>query len=819
MEVYEYFAQLSAQAAAKREQLFTDIVQTLMAQEFASDKQKVEMAKILARQVSDIREQRRGLDKIDVESLVADSEIQQALIKARAEDVISQREAKTTLSATQERAATDRYTADLDFKTATLDAQNASRTAAREQAEVALTRAEPYVNTLPTKSLDTQLSESEVRDAIAGGVNTGLRESGLLRALAAADTPAGKAEVAQRIKSFVGRYVDNVATVRKGKTNSEYFAPSDRSKLVDSVSSLVLGSDSSLGSPDQEAEKSVKAAADAIPGSNVRDVGGYSQGVAALDLAKKETERFNRLLGREVTAADLDFDPNNPTLSAAEQYVLRAAYNRTLFDADDSNDLPSYEEFVSAWRKQPEVQSFVDTIRTRDDTSLRILHSGDRLEQRASLRDKEKQLQTRLDTMFGETDGRSNDERYEDVIRRARILYSKLYGGDRIKSGMEAAAIISKETAGMSPDEKREIIASMPGSDSRKEVMLKATMGEELSEAEFRKLHTRSPALDIGTEASAIGKLKASLPSELIDVNNNLLIRNDDGTMTEIPLEQASVVDLADSIIGGLGPDTDPKVAAKLRAQAKLLSELVKSPRLAYAASRQLGETLSTIGGEDFTYKEQTKNIKQEAKDQIKRTGSLPANWDEAIDEEKWQQLGREPRELDTTVITPTGTVPNIPAAPASPPAPFIPAPATPKPLERGTVVIEEAKPTARKKSPNSQSYSQAVAKRSLMSEKLAPDALRSASAMVKEKTGRTITANELITASEQLLSDFSPKQVKLLRDYARQVAELGKSDGLSGLEKIISPIQDPAGYAKAAEYLGMARLPEYQDINKRSRV
>jgi len=799
MNAFEYFMQSADASFQRKQDLFNQILQSILQQEVMGAGQKTALVNLARGLQVSITEKRASLDRLTKTVFDKDAELEAIREEGKidyGQDVLGygirayETETKAEAGLREQRMENAGDILEQEKKLAAAELESVN-----QEAIVASEKAAKWV---AAKGLVLNgQTPTDAADQLAAGAAAAWQNE-WSAGYARMPSQAARDEYVRRFDSWAKEvYAKNEILARRGESNAGVLVMPETMDAM-SIALAKYGVPSAV--PKSAATSSSSLEGQALAGTNVKS----APKPAALDrLHALERERYADLLGLPVDSPELEIDfTDKAELTAAEDYLLRAAYNRLQYNPDatereaDLAKYKTYKDYVEGIKNGlADVVDDVKAARGLSVSSLKLLHEGSIASERLGLKEDEARLKELTDKLSGASD-RDPAEVYTSAVEKARDVYRRLYGPNAMREGVAVSDQIQELTAGMSPLERAELIHNMPVSDRRKEALLHASSGRA-TDKDLVILRQRAPALDLG---SAANKLLKYIPGELLTSDGDLIVKNSDGTVDYIPPEVATITDLARAVGSGADPDT----RKKLEEAASLFSQLTETEQLARLSGKLLTEftgMVSSSSNKPETVLEDLGKHYQPVPD----PSALPLEreaYKSTMD--RWDVRNKSDMADKNIVDGPEAVTP--------PTSPVVPVPPT-TPVPRPAVIDLTTKPKA------ALPFDKSIEVQALAAAAVGPDAIRTASSKVASKLGRDPTAREVTAGvTDGMLAGFNEKERKLLADLARQSSEAGV-DGMEQLSKVFNPLQSPSKYERAARFLAMTRDPRYQDLDKRASI
>lgn len=593
----DYFLQQADAAFARKQQLYDQILQSILQEELKTPAIKKAELELLAREETRLRSMEEALRDQQLAGIKADSE----LLK-----VVSQGQG-------------DIATANIAFNEAVKTAQ------IRSQTELAVERSRQE-RLIEEAALKEKARTDELKAAgqtAAGGFGTGAFATGITpddakntardylallwntsfdTKLKSAGTTAQRQAV---VDSFKQASADWMSKQGSGVTAAMLKDPDIQNAAITEAIRQIGVTD--LGKTAEQVIEEEKAKAK----SQIRIPGGVGgTGLRGVDeqLMLSRKEKLKTLLGiDESELQNLQVDLGDSAQTKFEDYLTTAAYNRVGLGNPDVADTfykkyPTSEDFRNAMRSggaDAAEKALVEETEALDATTLKQLYGGELAQGYRELRRRQADLEAQRKKLETPQDVGLT---YERATERARYLYRKLYGPEGVQSGLEAADAIRREMAGKSEEEVKDIIDQLPLDDRQRQIALKAAAGGSITDTELRKLKAVAGVPGAtALSASTIKTLGVRLPG-FVDEEGMITIGLDEqGTPIKRDQAELTLGDLGDAFVAygeSRGEVIDANTIAKIKESARLLEQLSSTqPFATPMINQQLNKVIEKIPG------------------------------------------------------------------------------------------------------------------------------------------------------------------------------------------------------------------------------
>ena len=746
----QYFLQQADAAFQRKQQLYDQILQAILTEELKTPAVKKAELELLAREETRLRSMEEALRdqqlqgiKQDAELLKVISEEQGGIAKA---NIAFNEAVKTATIRSKTELAVERSKMERLIEEAAINE--------KAKADALKAAGQTAAGTFGTGAFATGISADDAKNTARDYLAT-LWSQSFDSKLRGAETEAQRQAV---VDSFKQASADWMSRQGSGVTAAMLKDPDIQKAAIDEAIRQVGATDRGRTAEQIIEDEKARAKAGIRVPSGVGAGGG--RGVDEQIILSRQ-EKLRTILGiDEKELKNLAVDLGDGSQTKFEDFLTTAAYNRIGLGNPDVADefykkYPSAEDFRNAIRSGKGTdaeKALVEETEPLDATTLKQLYSGELATGYRELRRRQADLEDRRRAL---QEGIDAGLTFEGAVQKARYLYRKLYGPEKVQTGLEAADTIRKELAGKSEEEQAEILNALPIDDRQKQILLKAAAGSPITDTELRKLQVTGPPGATALSAKVIDKLAVRLPGFIREDGSVLLSYDESGMPVTKPQDELTLGDLGDAFVAygeEKGEVVDQTTIDKIKEAADLLEKLSKTqpyaaPMMNFQVEKSLDKVLEGIPG-----------VKPPAP--VEPLIKLPT---------------RKPR----------------PAA------------------------EEEAAMLA----PSDVPFNVASNRRLEATRMASSDVLTTAAGRAKEVSGKAPRVSDVIKGVEVQLADLPKPQRDLVVELGKQSGGLKPEQVQKNLSKIVNPLTDPEAFQKAVAYLGIASNEEYNNLVKKDQA
>lgn len=746
----QYFLQQADAAFQRKQQLYDQILQSILQEELKTPAIKKAELELLAREETRLRSMEEALRAQQLEGIKADAELLKVISQEQGDiataNIRFNEAVRTATIASQTELAVERSKQTRLIEEAAI--------AEKAKADALKAAGQTAAGTFGTGAFATGITADDAKNTARDYLAL-LWQQSFDSKLRSAETEAQKQAV---VDSFKASASDWMSKQGSGATAAMLKDRDIQNAAIGEAIRQVGATDRGKTAEQIIEEEKARAKAGIRVPTGVG--GGGLRGVdAQIMLSRKE--KLRTLLGiDESELRNLTVDLGDSRQTKFEDYLTTAAYNRVGLGNPDVADefyskYKTAEDFRNAIRNgtaNDGEKALVEETEPLDATTLKQLYSGElatgyrELRRRqADLEDQRKRLEDGIDV--GLT--------YERAVEKARYLYRKLYGPEKIQTGLEAADAIRKELAGKSEAEVSEILANLPIDERQKQIFMKAAAGGPITDVELRKLQVSGPPGATALSPKVLETLNVRLPGFVREDGSVLLSYDEKGNPVTKAQDELTLGDLGDAFVAygeEQGEVMDQATIDKIKESARLLEQLSSqqpyaAPMMNFQIQRNLESALEAIPG-----------VKPpEPKEPLIKLSPLQLKRKKAEDEEV-SMLGELP-------------------------------------------------------------FKEATSRRYEATKVAGGDVLTTAAGKVAEAKGKPPKASEVIRGVETQLASLPKAQRDLVVELGKQSGGLRPDQVQKNLSKIVNPLTDPEAFSRAVAYLGIASNDEYNNLVKKDQA